>query len=169
MGRNANFRVTSVCGHVFSIDFEDKFNNWEKTDPAELFSAGTKKDEANPKMRIAAHLKNESRNASELVLWLDCDREGENICYEVIQCCKNIPNKNIRRAHFSAITDKDIKAAMNNLGKITKPNAQTNHYDLGYPNKLESLSVDARQEIDLRVGCAFTRFQTKFFQVSILL
>ena len=120
MGRNANFRVTSVCGHVFSIDFEDKFNNWEKTDPAELFSAGTKKDEANPKMRIAAHLKNESRDASELVLWLDCDREGENICYEVIQCCKNIPNKNIRRAHFSAITDKDIKAAMNNLGKDTK-------------------------------------------------
>ena len=105
-----------------SIDFEDKFNNWEKTDPAELFSAGTKKDEANPKMRIAAHLKNESRDASELVLWLDCDREGENICYEVIQCCKNIPNKNIRRAHFSAITDKDIKAAMNNLGKVTEPN-----------------------------------------------
>ena len=119
MGRNATFRVTSVCGHVFSIDFEDQFNNWEKTDPAELFSAGTKKDEANPKMRIGAHLKNESRDASDLVLWLDCDREGENICYEVIQCCKNIPNKNIRRAHFSAIVDKDIKAAMNNLGLFT--------------------------------------------------
>ena len=66
MGRNVTFRVTSVCGHVFSIDFEPRYNNWEKTDPAELFQAETRKDEANPKMRMVSHLKNEARDCDEL-------------------------------------------------------------------------------------------------------
>lgn len=30
---SAMFKMTSVCGHVMSLDFLPKYNNWETTDP----------------------------------------------------------------------------------------------------------------------------------------
>lgn len=91
----------------------------------------------------------------KLVLWLDCDREGENICFEVIRCVDKSMNKSsnptqrIFRARFSAVTAKDIQKALNNLVE---------------PNENESLAVEARQELDLKIGVAFSRFQTRYFQ-----
>ena len=82
-----------------------------------------------------------------LVLWLDCDKEGENICYEVLDVCKNnIPKSNLQRvyrAKFSSIAPKDLQQAYKDLEHL--------------PNFNESVSVDARQILDLKIGVAFSR------------
>lgn len=149
-GMPAFFKVTSTTGHIFGCDFTPEYQNWHATEEEKLFSAPTVKKE-NTGAKVVHHLQKESEGCDAIVLWLDCDREGENICFEVL----NVVKKNISRwdciwrAKFSAITSQELRHAMDNLIK---------------PNKFLSDSVEFRQELDLKVGCAFTRFQTKYFQ-----
>nr|ACX31684.1 DNA topoisomerase III beta [Leishmania donovani] len=149
MGSPAYFKVTSTTGHVFSCDFTSQHQNWDRTDEEQLFTAPiTWKDTSG---KVTHHLEHEAQGCDTLVLWLDCDREGENICFEVMQVVRReiYNHHNIFRAHFSAITAEEIFQAFRNLGK---------------PNKNISDAVTCRQELDLKVGVAFTRFQTKYFQ-----
>ncbi|KAJ9701253.1 hypothetical protein PVL29_006551 [Vitis rotundifolia] len=115
-GSNAQYKVTSVIGHVFSVDFLPKYQDWTVTDPLDLFQAPILKAESNPK--CTGFHGNEAR-------------------------------RRVYRARFSSVTEKDILKAMDNLVE---------------PNEDEARAVDARQEIDLKVGVAFTRFQTSYFQ-----
>ena len=58
-----------------------------------MFRAETLKKEATPNLKMPAYLEKEARGADYLVLWLDCDREGENICFEVINCVRHVMNR----------------------------------------------------------------------------
>lgn len=115
--------MTSVCGHVMGIDFMGKYNNWDVVDPAELFTCPNEQKEAMPKLKMPMFLRQEAKGCTNLVLWLDCDKEGENICFEVMNAVTGSISGNVfsdsvtYRARFSAITEKDIKAAFNKLGK----------------------------------------------------
>lgn len=165
---SCNYRVTSTTGHVFTTDFHDRYNNWNAVDATELFDAEIVKKNADDRGNMPRHLATEARGCDAIVLWLDCDREGENICFETIDCCAQNLNRrppiltaasaaepvpgvppNIFRVRFSSLVASDLRKAFRE--KLT------------YPNIYESQSVDARQELDLKVGVSFTRFISVYF------
>lgn len=84
---------------------------------------------------IVKHLKSLAKRCTYLVLWLDCDREGENICFEVMDVVlphlRNSRRKQVYRAKFSSLTPNDLRKAIR----------EDNLVD---PNENESNSVDAR-------------------------
>ncbi|GAB6030256.1 DNA topoisomerase 3-alpha [Chamberlinius hualienensis] len=150
MGKQSTMIVTSVSGHLLHLDFHSNFKNWQTCSPIELFSAPVHKSCSKDYLPIKETLEREIRGCQVLVIWTDCDREGENIGYEVIDVCTKFkPRLDIYRAVFSEVTQRSIQAAVQNLKR---------------PNKRLSDAVDVRIELDLRIGASFTRFQTLRFQ-----
>jgi DNA topoisomerase-3 len=138
--------MTSVSGHLLNFDFVQQFRSWQSCDPVELFNAKVQKQCPEAYDKIRQTLQREIRSCQKLIIWTDCDREGENIGYEIIQVCKEVkPNIDIWRARFSEMTPAAIRRALSSLER---------------PNQNVSDAVDARMELDLRIGAAFTRFQT---------
>ncbi len=98
-------------------------------------------------------MEQEARGASALVIWTDCDREGENIGFEIINVCLAVNRRlNVFRARFSEITPGAINRAVNNLVD---------------PDPRLSDAVLCRSELDLRIGAAFTRLQTLSLRLQI--
>lgn len=145
----ANMKVTSVSGHLMGIEFTSEYG-WDRCNPNQLFDAPIERKVTEEGKDIEKTLLELAKKCKYLLLWLDCDMEGENISYEVIEVCQSAnPHIEIFRARFSALIPRDIMRTLNNPGR---------------PNKNLSDAVATRQEIDLRIGAAFTRFQTKRLQ-----
>ncbi|KAJ6340353.1 hypothetical protein OIU77_008166 [Salix suchowensis] len=89
-GQQCHMLVTSVTGHLMEVDFEDRFRKWHSCDPADLYTAPVRKHVPEDKLDIKRTLEEEARKCHWLVLWLDCDREGENIAFEVMEVFKGI-------------------------------------------------------------------------------
>ncbi|CAH0579356.1 unnamed protein product [Chrysodeixis includens] len=146
MGQKCQMVMTSVSGHLLNLEFVGAYKGWQSCSPLALFDAPVFKFCPENYEKIKKTLEREVRSCQGLIIWTDCDREGENIGFEIIEVCKAVKNNlRIFRAKFSEITSVSVWRALQNLEQ---------------PNKNISDAVDVRQELDLRIGAAFTRFQT---------
>ncbi|KIK69127.1 hypothetical protein GYMLUDRAFT_637030 [Collybiopsis luxurians FD-317 M1] len=142
----ARFTVTCVAGHLTQLDFPDGFRKWHSCDPFTLFDAPSVTKVPDDKKAIEKNIFTEARSADTLMIWTDCDREGEHIGAEIAEVCRRSKrNIVVKRARFSAII------------------AQQIHHAAQHPVNLDQKlvdAVDARITLDLRIGSAFTRWQT---------
>ncbi|KAI9803660.1 MAG: DNA topoisomerase [Piccolia ochrophora] len=142
--------MTSVSGHLTGREFTDRYQKWNQCTPDQLFDAPiiTTIDKHN--RPIAKNIENEARNAKGLFIWTDCDREGEHIGTEIREAARRgNPRIEVKRARFSNIERAHILRAAQGLLAIDERQAN---------------AVEARIELDLRIGAAFSRLQTTNIQ-----
>ncbi|KAJ6625811.1 prokaryotic type I DNA topoisomerase [Mycena sp. CBHHK59/15] len=150
---NSQYTVTSVSGHLTSHDFYETHRKWTSCDPITLFDAPIETKTPPDSRTIEANLAREARRADMLMIWTDCDREGEHIGSEVKRVCRKAkPHIIVKRARFSAIIAQQIH------------NAAQNPVDL---DQAQADAVEARILLDLRIGAAFTRMQTLTLQNNV--
>jgi DNA topoisomerase I len=145
-------------GHVMSPSFPDGYSNWQETDLHELIDAELTKEPTDK--NVVKAVRKVAKEADEIVIATDYDREGELIGLEALE---QIVEANpvvtgadavaadgdplagrppIKRARYSALTKDEIERAFGELDDLS--------YDLAYAGA-------ARQDIDLIWGATLTR------------
>lgn len=124
---------------------------------------------------VERNLQTEARNADLLMIWTDCDREGEHIGSEIMKVCRKVNARLIvKRARFSAIIAGWVipakrQVSFSKLKLIDWSYASISQIKQACLNPVEldmkqADAVDARMALDLRLGAAFTRMQTTRLQ-----
>lgn len=108
--------MTAMLGHLMEVELDPIYKKWNTATTSALFDAAITKDVRSDMKSLADNLKKEARNAQMLVIWTDCDREGENIGAEVAMVCRQVnPRIIVKRARFSVVQNREIKYAWRNL------------------------------------------------------
>lgn len=136
--------MTSVLGHLMGVEYPAYCKDWHQTPIEQLFDIPLISETIDASKPVVQNLKLYSKHANDLIIWTDCDREGEAIGFDIIDLCMQVePRLDVFRARFSALTMQDLEHAALNLER---------------PNRNLSDAVKVRQEIDLRIGASFTRW-----------
>ncbi len=134
--------VVPLRGHITDVEFPKKYSHWVGTDLKKL--VGAEIDYVGTEKAIISALKQVAKEADEVIIATDADREGESIGVEALNYIKETnPKIKCRRAYFSAISKKDISDAFSKLVDV----------DYNFAD-----SADSRREIDLIWGAVLTRF-----------
>ncbi|MFB6071893.1 MAG: DNA topoisomerase I [Halobacterium sp.] len=135
-------RCIGLSGHVVGVDFPPEYSDWRDVEPAELVHADvvkepTQEDIVNALQRLA-------READDVVIATDYDREGELIGKEAYELVREVnEDVPVKRVRFSSITENEVRSAFADPDDID--------FDL-------AAAGEARQIIDLMWGAALTRF-----------
>jgi DNA topoisomerase-1 len=139
-------------GHVLGPAFPEGYSNWQKTDLHDLIDAALIKEPTDK--NVVKAIKKVAKEADELVIATDFDREGELIGLEALEeMLDSNPELGsregtadgslvIQRARYSALTKEEIERAFNELDTLSYPLANAGA---------------ARQDIDLLWGATLTR------------
>src|SRR3954464_8879100 len=149
--------TVGLKGHVMSPAFTEGYSNWQETDLHELIDADIVKEPTDK--NVVKAVKKVAKDADEVVIATDYDREGELIGLEALEAIIEVnpglvgaskgsdgdalaTRPRIKRARYSALTKQEIERAFGDLDDLS--------YDLAYAGA-------ARQDIDLIWGATLTR------------
>lgn len=129
-------------GHILKVDFPEEYSNWKDIEPIKLIDAKIIKVPI--QKSIINALQKVAKEANEVIVATDYDREGELIGVDAINKIVEVnPDVKVKRAKFSSLTPQEIKAAFAKLQDV--------YVDL-------AKAGEARQDIDLVWGATLTRF-----------
>jgi DNA topoisomerase I len=145
-------RTIGLKGHVLGPAFPEGYSNWQKTDLHDLIDAELIKEPTDK--NVVKAIKKVAKEADELVIATDFDREGELIGLEALEEMLDANpglgsregtrdgTLRIKRARYSALTKEEIERAFGELDELSYPLANAGA---------------ARQDIDLLWGATLTR------------
>jgi DNA topoisomerase-1 len=145
-------RTIGLKGHVLGPAFPEGYSNWQKTDLHDLIDAELIKEPTDK--NVVKAIKKVAKEADELVIATDFDREGELIGLEALEEMLDANPElgsregtadgslTVQRARYSALTKEEIERAFGELDTLSYPLANAGA---------------ARQDIDLLWGATLTR------------
>jgi DNA topoisomerase-1 len=145
-------RTIGLKGHVLGPAFPEGYSNWQKTDLHDLIDAELTKEPTDK--NVVKAIRKVAKEADELVIATDFDREGELIGLEALEEMLDANpalglregtrdgTLRIKRARYSALTKSEIVEVFDNLDEFSYPLANAGA---------------ARQDIDLLWGATLTR------------